>query len=192
MDIRQIIFELRSYTPIPFVVIMLIYAKPSLQSLFIGFTIGLIGESLRFWGVSICGSETRTTGNVGATHLVTEGPFSYVRNPLYVGNILMYVGVGIMSSALMPYLQIVSFMYFVTQYQLIVSREEEHLRVAFADEYSKYFENVPRFIPRFTQYVGEHSFHRKADFSRGLQSEMRTLQAFGLICLLIVLRFFFR
>jgi protein-S-isoprenylcysteine O-methyltransferase Ste14 len=190
VDIRQRIFELRSYTPIPFVVIMLVYAHPTQQNLLIGFAIAFLGEVLRFWGVSICGSETRTTGNVGATHLVTEGPFSYVRNPLYVGNIMMYVGVGIMSNALMPYLQIVSFAYFVTQYQLIVSREEEHLRDVFAEEYQKYFENVPRFIPRFTRYIGEHSFHRKADFLRGLQSEMRTLQAFGVICLLIVIRYF--
>lgn len=183
---------MRSYTPIPFIIVMLVYAQPTVATLITGFIIALLGESLRFWGVSIAGSETRTTGNVGATHLVTEGPFGYVRNPLYVGNILMYVGIGIMSNALMPWLPIITFFFFVVQYQLIVSREEEHLRSAFADEYPKYFEHVPRFFPRFSRYVGEHTFHRKADFKRGLNSETRTLQAFAVISFAVVARYIFQ
>ena len=191
MDIRQKIFEIRSYTPIPFLIVMLIYAEPTIQSMVSGFIIALLGELLRLWGVSICGSETRTTGNVGATHLVTEGPFGYVRNPLYVGNILMYAGLGIMANALMPWLPFVVIFYFVIQYYLIVTREEDHLKVAFADEYAVYMQNVPRFIPRFTQYKGEHSFHRKADLQRGLRSETRTLQAFFGIAAAVVAKYYF-
>lgn len=190
MDIRLKIFEMRSYTPIPFVIVMIAYAQPTVETLSIGFVIALLGEAIRFWGVSICGSETRTTGNVGATHLVTDGPFGYVRNPLYVGNIMMYVGIGIMSNSLMPWLPIAAFVFFAMQYHLIVSREEEHLYKAFENEYPAYVKNVPRFIPRLTKYKGEHSFHREADFKRGLQSETRTLQAFFVITLAVVLRFY--
>lgn len=192
MDIRLKIFEMRSYTPIPFIVAMLVYAEPTVQTLSAGFAVALIGEMIRFWGVSIAGSETRTTGVVGATNLITDGPFGYVRNPLYVGNILMYVGCGIMSNALSPWLTLGALVWFVIQYQLIVSREEEHLRTAFGDEYDRYCINVPRFIPRFTPYAGEHSFHRGPDFGRGWKSETRTLQAFATIVLLILVRYFLR
>ncbi|MBW7887981.1 MAG: isoprenylcysteine carboxylmethyltransferase family protein [Bacteroidetes bacterium] len=191
MDIRLKIFELRSYTPIPFIIVMLVYAQPTLETLIAGFALASAGEALRFWGVAIAGSETRTTGNVGATNLITDGPFGYVRNPLYVGNILMYVGIGIMSNALMPWLPLAALLFFIVQYQLIVSREEEHLRQAFADEYPSYVEHVPRFVPRLTKYVGEHSFHRKADFQRGFQSETRTLQAFALLTLIIFVQYIF-
>lgn len=192
MDIRLKIFEMRSYTPIPFIVLMLVYAEPTIGSLITGFAVAVLGEVIRFWGVSIAGSETRTTGAVGATNLITDGPFGYVRNPLYVGNILMYVGCGIMSNALPPWLTLAALVWFVIQYQLIVSREEEHLRTAFGDEYSAYVQHVPRFFPRLTKYSGEHSFHRAADMARGFQSETRTLQAFAVVIILIVARYFLR
>lgn len=190
MDIRLKVFEMRSYSPIPFLVVMVIFARPTAESLLLGFALALIGEALRFWGVSICGSETRTTGAVGATNLVTDGPFGYVRNPLYVGNILIYTGIGIMSNALFPYLQIVAFLFFVIQYQLIVSREEEYLTGAFGEEYGTYIRNVPRFIPRMRRYRGEHSFHRSPDFTRGIKSETRTLQAFVAVIVIILIRYF--
>lgn len=191
MDIRLKIFELRSYTPIPFIIVMIVFAKPTALSLTAGFVVASIGELIRFWGVSIAGSETRTTGAVGATNLITDGPFGYVRNPLYVGNIVMYLGFGIMSNALVPWLQIIALAWFIIQYRLIVSREEEHLLNAFGEEYQRYLKNVPRFIPRFPKYKGEHSFHRSPNFQRGMQSEMRTLQAFAVVLILILARYYF-
>lgn len=192
MDIRLKIFELRSYTPLPFVALMLIYAEPTPVTLAAGLALALLGEALRFWGVSIVGSETRTTGAVGATNLITDGPFGHVRNPLYVGNIMMYVGCGIMSNALAPWLSVAAFLWFALQYHLIVSREEEHLRQAFGSEYETYVRNVPRFLPRLSRYRGEHSFHRGPDLARGLASETRTLQGFAVVVVLIIARYFVR
>jgi protein-S-isoprenylcysteine O-methyltransferase Ste14 len=192
MDIRLKIFEMRSYTPIPFLLVMVIYAEPTVQTLVAGLAIALLGEAIRFWGVAVAGSETRTTGVVGATNLFTDGPFGYVRNPLYVGNILMYLGIAVMSNALVPYLVAAVFVWFAFQYHLIVSREEEHLRTTFGAEYDAYCRNVPRFIPRLSRYHGEHTFHREPDFSRGLKSEMRTLQGFAAVIVLILVRYFVR
>ena len=107
-DWRKLLFKYRSYTPIPFLLVMLVFARPTGSSMIVGFLLALLGESIRFWGVSYAGSETRTTGAVGGTQLVTSGPYSHVRNPLYLGNILLYVGIGIMSNALMPYLPLVA------------------------------------------------------------------------------------
>ena len=83
-DFRQKIFSYRSYTPIPFLIVMVIFANPTLLSLVVGFIIALVGELIRIWGVGYAGSETRTTGPVGGSKLVTNGPYAYVRNPLYI------------------------------------------------------------------------------------------------------------
>lgn len=189
MNIKRKLFQIRSYTPIPFLLIAIIFAKPTIQTLLVGFLISIVGEAIRFWGVSICGSETRTTEKVGATNLITDGPFGYVRNPLYVGNILIYSGATLMSNAFFPFFVIFTFIFFIIQYHLIVSLEEEHLKNIFSDEYKIYSENVSRFIPRFVKYSGSHSFHRKADFYRGLKSETRTLQAFLIIFTIFILKF---
>ena len=192
MDISQRIFNMRSYTPIPFILVMLVFAHPTAGSLAAGFVLALLGEAVRFWGVSIAGTETRTTGTVGGTHLFVDGPFGYVRNPLYVGNMAMYVGVGIMANALAPYLVLIAIAFFLIQYWLIVKKEEEYLSETFGDEYKRYVQNVRRFVPRLTRYAGDHSFHRGADLSRGLQSERRTLQAFSILTIAMVGLYFVR
>ncbi|TAK56295.1 MAG: isoprenylcysteine carboxylmethyltransferase family protein, partial [Bacteroidetes bacterium] len=152
MDLRQRLFQYRSYSPIPFLVVMVLFAEPSFGTLLIGFLLIVVGEYLRLWGVAIAGSETRTTGPVGGTFLITTGPYGYVRNPLYVGNILIYFGVGVMSNALFPWLLLAALLFFSAQYSLIVSLEEEHLIQKFGDEYRRYCASVPRFIPSLKSY----------------------------------------
>ena len=138
MDFRQKLFQYRSYIPIPFLIVMLIFSKPTIESIIIGGIVICLGEFLRLWGVSYAGSETRTTGPVGGTYLITRGPYSYVRNPLYLGNMLIYFGFGIMSQALFPWLPTIALVYFLFQYSLIVSLEEEFLMSKFQDEYRQY------------------------------------------------------
>lgn len=185
--ISNIFFKWRSYTPIPFLLLMVIFAEPSIISIIIGFTIAISGELIRFWGVSWAGSETRTTGGVGGTYLIISGPFAFVRNPLYVGNILLYTGIGIMSWSLFPYLQIAAVMFFAVQYHFIVLEEEKYLKEKFGETYSVYVNNVPRFIPRFISYkdstIEQPPYNPKA----GVKSENRTLQAFSFVSLIIVI-----
>ncbi len=180
------IFKYRSYTPIPFLLVMLIFQKATLESLIIGFVIALIGEGWRLWGVSVAGSETRTTGRVGGSFLVVTGAFGYVRNPLYLGNILLYLGIGIMSMALFPYLQIVALIFFYWQYHVIISEEEEYLKKTFGEKYEDYKSNVPRLIPRLTVYKNPGIEQPEYDIKKGLKSETRTLQAFSLVTILLV------
>ena len=181
MNVRQFLFQNRSYTPIPFLVVMVIFARPTIVSLCVGFCIVAAGECLRLWGVAIAGSETRTTGPVGGTFLITRGPFAYVRNPLYVGNIIMYTGVGVMSLALFPWLTLAAFCYFLWQYAQIVTLEEEHLASAFGEEYRKYSQAVPRFLPTSERYHGGNNPQPELEWRKGLKSETRTLQAIGLL-----------
>jgi len=189
-SIQANIFKYRSYTPIPFLVLMLLFRAPNIYSLIIGFAVAASGELIRLWGVSYAGSETRTTGPVGGTYLVISGPFAHVRNPLYVGNILLYMGIGIMSMALFPYLQIAAFVFFYMQYKFIVNEEEAYLKKAFGGQYEEYYENVPRFLPRLSAYKNHQVTQPKYNIAAGLKSERRTLQAFSIVSLTIIIIWF--
>jgi protein-S-isoprenylcysteine O-methyltransferase Ste14 len=185
-------FKYRSYTPVPFVILMLLFAYPNIWSLIFGFIFALSGELIRLWGVSWAGSETRTTGTVGGTYLIISGPFSHLRNPLYLGNILMYTGLGIMSFALFPWLQIAGFIFFSLQYYLIVLEEEKYLVQTFGEKYEAYKSNVPRFIPRIIKYKAADILQPAYDIKKGLRSEKRSLQAFALVAVTILLLWFLR
>lgn len=191
-DIRTLMFTYRSYTPIPFLILMVWCARPTLASMVLGFCVLIAGEALRLWGVSIAGSETRTTGAVGGTYLITSGPFAFVRNPLYLGNMLIYGGIGVMSHALFPWLLFVALGWFYLQYTLIVSKEEEYLAAAFRDDYPAYRRAVRRFLPRLTPYRSSRAPDKTADLREGLASERRTLQAVGLVTVALVVLYVIR
>lgn len=189
-EIAKKLFKYRSYTPIPFLLIMFFYENANIWSLIAGFIIAMVGELIRLWGVSWAGSETRTTGTVGGAFLIISGPFAHVRNPLYIGNILMYLGIGVMSYALFPYLQIVALMFFVFQYYLIIKEEEEYLSKTYGKSYEDYIRKVPRFIPRLLPYKDKDVKQPVFKLNAGLKSEKRTLQAFGFVTITIFLLWF--
>jgi len=191
-NISSIAFKYRSYTPIPFLLLMLIFQQSTPLTLIIGFVIALVGELIRYWGVSWAGSETRSTGGVGGTFLIISGPFAYVRNPLYVGNVLMYLGLGIMSFALFPYLQIVAIIFFLVQYYFIVKEEEKYLSEKFKEEYADYCKHVPAFLPRLFPYKNAKVVQPPYNPKAGVRSETRSLQAFLGISLLLVILWLIR
>lgn len=84
---------------------------------------------------------------VYAEDLVTVGFFNHCRNPLYVGNILMLTGVGILSNSLYFLLFVVPLFCFI--YQAIVLAEENYLRGKFGPQYENYFHDVNRWMPSF-------------------------------------------
>ncbi|MEE9429617.1 MAG: isoprenylcysteine carboxylmethyltransferase family protein [Melioribacteraceae bacterium] len=188
-QIAKFLFKYRSYTPIPFVIAMLVFQQASIASILIGLAIVLTGEAFRLWGVIYAGSETRTTEHVGGTFLVISGAFGHLRNPLYLGNILIYVGVGIMSMALFPYLQIVAFLFFYFQYRLIISEEEEYLHKTFGKQFENYIKAVPRLIPSIKAYDADGVTQPPLNLKAGLRSERRTLQAIVIISILIIINY---
>jgi protein-S-isoprenylcysteine O-methyltransferase Ste14 len=186
-DLRDTLFTYRSYTPIPFLVLGLIFGRPTLGSMAAGLLVAILGESLRFWGVGHASYETRVTGSVGAPRLVVSGPFAYLRNPLYVGNMLLYTGFGVMSN--LPILIAATAVWFLFQYWMIVSREEEFLAKEFPDEYARYRAAVPKFLPRLTPYGEDRESRIQWDVA--VKSERRTFQAFAIALLLMSARFVF-
>ena len=187
MKLSKFLFRNRSYTPLVFLFVAILFAKPTLLTMSIGFFIILIGEIIRFSGVCYIGSESRTTEKVGGTKLVVSGPFAYVRNPLYIGNILLYSGIGVMSNVLFPYFLIAAIIFFVGQYYLIVLDEEEYLRNEFKEDFEDYFKNVNRFFPKCHPYK-KNQIKVNYDFKKGISSERRTLQAiFITVTILIII-----
>lgn len=84
-------------------------------------------------------------GKVYAEQLVTTGIFSHCRNPLYVGNVLMLLGVGVLSNSLL-YVTIVMPV-FLLIYQAIVLAEESFLRNKFGEAFNEYCSRVNRWVP---------------------------------------------
>lgn len=84
-------------------------------------------------------------GKVYAEDLVTGGIFNHCRNPLYVGNILMLCGVGVLSNSLLYVAVFIPFFLFV--YQAIVLAEENFLRSKFSGTYDHYAATVNRWVP---------------------------------------------
>lgn len=169
---------------------MVVFARPMTMTLLLGGIVVLLGEAIRYWGVAYAGSLTRVTGNVGAPELIVAGPFAYVRNPLYVGNIMVYLGIGGMSNALWPWLVLAAGVYFFIQYRIIVSLEEEFLGKEFGAAYAEYQKSVSRFIPNGRPYHHLAQERQHADWIAALKSEKRTLQALTLVVIVLVVRWY--
>lgn len=81
---------------------------------------------------------------VYAENLVTGGMFNHGRNPLYVGNILMLTGVGILANSLLYVILFIPLFIFI--YQCIVLSEENFLYHKFGNQYKAYTERVNRWM----------------------------------------------
>ncbi len=78
------------------------------------------------------------------TALVTEGPFRYSRNPIYVALTLLYVGVALLINALWILLLVVPALV-VLRYG-VIAREEAYLTRKFGDAYRQYTTQVRRWL----------------------------------------------
>ena len=80
--------------------------------------------------------------------LVTEGPYSVCRNPLYFFSMLGGIGLGLTAkNVTVPLIFLGGFGLY---YSLVIRREERVLRLAFGQEYEDYEKTTPRFLPRFS------------------------------------------
>ncbi len=87
---------------------------------------------------------------VFADKLVTEGMFTICRNPLYYGNMLIYVGIFLFYGT--PLAIVVGSLLFYFIYICIIATEERYLRNKFGAEYDVYEMQTNRWIIDFTQF----------------------------------------
>ncbi len=186
MNIRDAIFRARSYTPVPFIIIALIWAEYDLKWVVIGALLALVGEWLRIKSHRYIGGATRTR-DVGAPKLIIAGPYSRSRNPLYLGNLMIYAGFSIAAGAHMPYLPIAVGIFFAFQYGMIISLEELTLIKLFGKQYEKYCRKVPRLLPNPFKSIRDKT-KPKQSISEAMRMERRTLQGFVAVWVLLIIR----
>ena len=190
MDIRSFLFKKRSYTPIPIVLAILYFSQLTFPFWAYGGTFIMLGELIRLSAIRYAGGRTRTT-KVGANSLCTSGPYSRTRNPLYIGNLFIYSGVVLLSGGIYMFqLLAVVIFYFIFQYSMIISLEEEKLSTVFGQDYFKYKNNVPRVIPLIIAWDSKSKL-KPATILKTLKTEKRTLQNIFLLVFIIISKPYF-
>lgn len=100
----------------------------------------LVGSGIDFWGTRTL-STHQSLGEKGK--IITEGPYRYTRNPQYVGFILLFAGIVLITYSFMALITgaFVIFLFFVIPFS-----EEPWLRQQYGKAYEDYCKAVPRFI----------------------------------------------
>ena len=119
--------------------LVLVLARPRPDWLALAVTCVVLGEAVRVWA----------SGHIEKTRsLAMGGPYAHTRNPLYVGSLLIAIGVSLISGHAAAVAAIA--VYFVAFYPAVMREEELFLREKFENEYSEWARSVPLFIPRLT------------------------------------------
>ncbi|MGA8308008.1 MAG: isoprenylcysteine carboxylmethyltransferase family protein, partial [Candidatus Acidiferrales bacterium] len=96
------------------------------------------------WAESYLHSSIVHDAAIHSDQLVAEGPYRHVRNPLYLGNDLLAIGLGVLASRLGFIVMVVGM--FIVTWRLIL-REEAGLLATQGESYRRYFNAVPRLWP---------------------------------------------
>jgi protein-S-isoprenylcysteine O-methyltransferase Ste14 len=156
------LFKNRSFTPLPLLIISLWVFKPlwvqTSWGVILGISVTILGEGIRILtvGWSYLGTSGREA-YLRADSLNTEGIYSLVRNPLYIGNIAIFLGLTLVYGN--PWICLIMTLFLLTQYLLIVAAEEKFLVDKYGVDYQAYMKKVNRFIPKnFNFKVPQHPF----------------------------------
>jgi protein-S-isoprenylcysteine O-methyltransferase Ste14 len=156
----------------------------------LGVLVVAAGEAIRLWAVHHIGAISRTRSDrLGP--LIDTGPFALVRNPLYLGNILLWLGFAL--SARLFWLAPIIVVLLAFEYHAIVRWEETLLAMRMGDAYLDYTTRVPRWIPRLgaarsSALEGADSLPRLFSWAETLYSERGTLIAIAVGYALLALK----
>ena len=112
------------------------FSQPSVEALIVGLPVSFCGLVLRAWSAGHLAKNAR---------LAQTGPYAWMRNPLYVGTLL--VAAGLVAGSRSVGLGVLFAAVFGLIYLPVIQLEEQHLRALFP-EYAGYAERVPALIPR--------------------------------------------
>jgi protein-S-isoprenylcysteine O-methyltransferase Ste14 len=179
-DLRHAIgnacFRFRAISVVPIILLIFFLFDPidtgSVNPILniLGFVLALSGAAIRV--ISVGYSKPFTSGRenyLKADSLNTGGVYSIVRNPLYIGNFLIYNGVLVAYSS--PVALVFFNAFFILNYYFIILSEEHYLEEQFGDDYREYRRAVPKVIPRFSLYQKND---RPFSFSKAVYKEKNT------------------
>jgi protein-S-isoprenylcysteine O-methyltransferase Ste14 len=121
------------------VVVFAWFSRPTADSLLWGFPLAVAGLALRGWAAGCLAKNQR---------LASGGPYAHMRNPLYVGTLLVAAGLAVASRS--GWLALLFGAVFLLVYLPVIQLEEQHLRAIFP-EYEEYAKRVPALWPRIGQ-----------------------------------------
>jgi len=127
----------------------------------------IVTACLRTWGTAYLQAAVMRDSRVHTEKLLADGPYRHVRNPLYLGNILMAVGIGLMASRLGFLILLLGMVVFVIR---LLMREESELERAQGQPYRAYCAVVPRLLPSLLPRVP--SAGNVPRWAEGLRAEL--------------------
>ena len=178
--IGAVLFRHRGWLPVPFLLVPLL-ARGAMgpRNWIIGVVLIVLGEAIRLAGVSAAGTVTRRRSRT-VQRLVTYGIFAWMRNPLYVGNFLIWMGFAVISGVLwfIP----LAVLLFAIEYTLIVRYEEGVLESIFGQEYLAYKQRTPRWFPQPPKVKDSGEHH----WGEAWKSEISTFMQYVVITALFI------
>ena len=121
----EFLYRCRAVIAVPFFVILVVFSIPAqLQILSCIFILG--GLLIRIWAAGYIGLDARAS-KFASQYLITNGPFQYLKHPLYTGNLFLVLGVTILFNppVLLAALLVVLF---VMEYSIIICSEINYLK----------------------------------------------------------------
>jgi len=148
VNLGEWLFRHRTITAVPLALAILALppaaSTPSHTWLVFGAALVATGEGVRLWSVRHIGVISRTRSErLGP--LIASGPFALVRNPLYLGNIMLWMGFAL--SARLLWLAPIIVLVLGLEYHAIVRWEERLLESRLGATYLQYVSSVSRWIP---------------------------------------------
>lgn len=181
-------FRQRSWLPAPFALTLVAvrwHAAGSRWPRIAGILLVLLGEFFRLWSVRHIGVISRTrAARLGP--LVATGPYLLTRNPLYVGNALLWCGFVAWSGLL--WMEPVAGLLFAAQYGLLVRWEERLLADRFGPAYGDYRQRVPRWMPNPGAWRAAWHHPPRHTWGPVFFSERGTLLTVAIMALLLTLK----
>lgn len=182
VEIGEKLFQWRDYIAIPVLILILLAANATARTATVGTLLILIGQAIRIYTVAFLGAEGATRD--GQTErIIAHGPFALVRNPLYVGNLTIILGVLIYAGA--PVLGFLALVFFLFQYHCIAKYEESLLLAKFGDEYQRYLERIPAWIP--LKMPVQEDFPVPPSFMTAIKAEQKSMITIGIVLFLLML-----
>jgi protein-S-isoprenylcysteine O-methyltransferase Ste14 len=145
----------------------------------IGTLFAAIGAWLRIWGTAYLGSATMLHGQMQAGAVMADGPYRFVRNPLYIGSWFMVAAMCFTMPPTGALMTIVAISIF--QLRLIYG-EEAFLSTQLGQPYLDYLHTVPRLIPMLRSTLP--STDRKPNWTRALIAEVNPIGVFVVLAAL--------
>lgn len=156
----------------------------SLALFIFSIVIMIVVQSLRMYTASYLWGR-QAVSQPEADFLCTAGPYAYVRNPLYLGNFL--IGIGLCLAINEWYAYVLFIISYAFVYSIIIPHEEKFLYEEFGDDYIEYKTHTRRFIPRLKAYKGKAE--TMPDYKAGILGEIHV--PIFLIIISAVIYFFF-